>query len=216
MPRECITHRQVVADALAAHGARPAARPPRTLAGEWCCLSRPCLGTFWHWLTEALAHVAVLERYGYEGGDLLPGDAAFIHESLDLFGVAPDRRHTMDPDFTVVEALMVPDYVHGHTGYRRFPEILDWIREILLAHAPAHGPERLYVKRETYRPLVNEADLLPLLADYGFERVAMEGRTLRDQIGLVAHCRAMVAIHGAATGCFANATTWCCPPPSAP
>jgi capsular polysaccharide biosynthesis protein len=76
---------------------------------------------------------------------------------------------------------------------------VQWLRRAL--GAPQTEPaRRLYLPRTTRR-IVNERQVLNMLAPRGFEVVSPEGLSLRDQIALFASAAVAVGAHGAA---FAN------------
>lgn len=60
--------------------------------------------------------------------------------------------------------------------------------------------KRLYVARGSVnrRRVINEAEILHLLEDYGFERITMDGKSLQQQVKLFSQAEAIVAPHGAA------------------
>jgi capsular polysaccharide biosynthesis protein len=61
------------------------------------------------------------------------------------------------------------------------------------------GPgRRLYISRglATYRRVLNEADVVQLLARHGFEVVKLEGLSMWEQAEIMASCEAVVAPHG--------------------
>ena len=63
-----------------------------------------------------------------------------------------------------------------------------------------HEKTRIYVKRgnATRRRVINEAEVIDLLEQYGFQAVEMDNKTVKEQAETFANAEAIVAPHGAA------------------
>ena len=63
-----------------------------------------------------------------------------------------------------------------------------------------HKKDRIYVKRgnATRRRVINEAEVIDLLEQYGFQAVEMDNKTVKEQAETFANAEAIVAPHGAA------------------
>ena len=69
-----------------------------------------------------------------------------------------------------------------------------------LINSPRSKARRFYVKRGNVkrRKVINEAEVITLLEQYGFESITMDGRTIGEQAQLFHQAEAVVAAHGAA------------------
>jgi hypothetical protein len=179
-----------------------------SLVGPW---SRE----FFHWFADYLPRLQRLKAYEAETGTrplvLVPSfPPNWLVESLDLLSVPPERRVRWTGGRSHVDRLVVPslpyqtETVAPAEGYIHSPSALEWLAERLeRAVSPADRPSglgtRFYVSREGQptRHIHNEDALLPLLSDYGFEKVLPETWTLREQIAAFAEAEAVIGPHGA-------------------
>src|SRR5205823_8816415 len=74
-----------------------------------------------------------------------------------------------------------------------------FFQELFLPDPPTVASRRIYVRREgTRRVVLNEDEVIELLESVGFETLAMDGRTVREQAAVFAGADAIVSAHGAA------------------
>lgn len=148
-----------------------------------------------HWLTAHLPKLLMLRDLGLDEDVLLPTVLApLIHQSLEFFGLPAQRFPAFDPAVPLkIKELTV-------VGTDRFrPELL----RLVARHcplAPADWPtRRIFISRAgaARRRLVNEADIWPILAGAGFERVQMERMTFCEQVALMRETAVLIAPHGA-------------------
>jgi len=159
------------------------------------------LGGFFHWVAEILPKVTALVAAGVEleGEHLLvPAcrDAAYVGESLAAFGL---RAEVIRPtEYAAVERLTFIPRLTPSGNVR--PAVMRRLAETVRIHAGAGaGSGRIYVTRgrAAKRRLVNEAEILPLLAQHGFRVVCMEELSLMEQVRLAAGSTAIAGLHGA-------------------
>lgn len=95
--------------------------------------------------------------------------------------------------------LFFPSYM-GLSGSPH-PHSLKWVKDTIMADvAPkADGGKRIFISRQLAkkRQLKNEAEIYPLLEQYGFEIVQAEKLSFEEQVALFAGAEAVVAPHGA-------------------
>lgn len=158
-------------------------------------------GEYFHWLTDALPRLAVACCRQSDQRLLLPHSYArlpYVAASLAPFGVrepifVPERRAIR------VETLMMPEHT-APTGNYNDP-VIRLVGETLRA---LYGSDklpyrRIYVSRAKAqrRRIANESDLLPVLANFGFETVHLETIAFPDQIRLMSEAAIVVSNHGA-------------------
>ena len=162
-----------------------------TLISAWC-------DRYFHWITEVLPRIAILEATGQTGVPLIvPEDLApWQLRSLELLGVA--ERLTPYRGSLRAERLLwpLPVAMSGHVP--RWA--CEWLRR-RLAGAPPPAPSRLlYLARGRGLPrrVANEREVWSLLEARGFELVNPEALSFDEQIKLFAGAACVVAPHGGA------------------
>ncbi|MGV3524996.1 MAG: glycosyltransferase family 61 protein [Candidatus Sericytochromatia bacterium] len=152
-----------------------------------------------HWLIDclpALLEYAADPRW-QQTRLLLPADARpFQGETLDLLGIDRARVHYFAGDDLACAQLYVPS--RGQFA----PAELWRSRQRLWTAAGVTPPlrrRRYYISRQDaqQRRVRNEAELLPLLAAWGFECLQLTGLSLRAQIQLFSQAEWVVGPHGA-------------------
>ncbi len=154
--------------------------------------------TYAHWLMDCLPRLAPLERADIKL--LIPArPTRYQLESLALLGFSANQLVEVGRQPVRVERLLL-----AHTAQRSgvpSPVHLARLRDRLLEAAgvpPGPPTRRLYISRaKTSRPVVNESELEPVLAEYGFETVLPETLSFADQVRLFAQAEAILGAHGA-------------------
>ncbi len=150
----------------------------------------------WHWTTESLPKLLALEDNGYTGPYIVPGGCGMVDESLAMHGIAQERIYYNDASY-FVERLMLPPRLSGFTLAENLP-LAAFLRERILADAGSlPGAKRCYVRRIGARRIVNEEDILPILDEFGFERMIPEELSLREQYQYMTNVECSVMAHGA-------------------
>lgn len=185
---------------------------PRSIAGTCVLPAHYWHFNYHHWLVECLPRLrCALETPELAGCPVIvPADLApFQRASLDLLGIAEERRLPFDEGDWQLETLVFPSI--GNFS----PPELRWVRERLVgglmggrsvtpgAPAPRTGrstpaPARLYVSRAdaTTRRLLNEAEIVAALEPLGFEALTLTGMPLAEQIRRFARAEAIIGPHG--------------------
>ncbi len=179
--------------------------PPHYLPGRVAVLTAAKANIYFHWMTDLLPRLAILQAAGY---DLDAIDhfvvngrgAAFQRESLARMGIPPAKIvESQQYPHVQAQQLLVPS-LPGEPG-----NPTDWSADFLRRCLPESTswptPERrLYVSRRTaqYRRVHNEAAVEDLLRAHGFEVVLPERLSLQQQIETFRSARLIVAPHGAA------------------
>lgn len=169
-------------------------------------LTTPEAKNYWHWITDGLQKIKVLEEAGFQIGafDWILVNLEtnnFQRPSLELMGVPMDRVvNTNAHPHLRVEHLTAPSWSEQSGVYDA--DDLNWLRSRLLKRT-VHGgkafPKRILISRESavYRRLLNEKELLEELRSADFEPISLEQLSFEDQITLFHNAEAVIAPHGA-------------------
>ncbi len=156
----------------------------------------PGSDNLWHWMTESLPKLLALEQAGFDGCYLVPAGSRVAEESLALLGIDPARLVSAEGIYRV-RRLFVPPRLTGFELADNMP-LAGLLRGRLLdAAGSLSGGKRCYVRRVNSRCLVNEEDLLPVLDDFGFERMTPEDLSLAAQLRYMTNADASLMAHGA-------------------
>ncbi len=172
--------------------AQPARGVQATLISQWC-------GAYYHWLTDALPRVAVLESAdGAPPSVIVPEDLRpWQRRSLDLLGLGD--RLTPFSGYLRADVLLWPrpaTLLAGHTP----SWACEWLRERFASGAPS-GKRRLYLTRraEHRRRVANEDELWRVVLEpRGFEWIDAGELSFDEQIRTFAAAGVIVAPHGGA------------------
>jgi capsular polysaccharide biosynthesis protein len=187
------------------HPADPAYRTvwlprPTRLAGSWTSIvSRWCCSTnFYHWFTDGLSRLALLDRLPPGLGVLVPaGLRPFQLDTLRWLGLEGRYRETSERHLCVENYYFTaPTAMTGCTN----PYAAKFLREKFLPHADAtfQGPDKFYLlRRGKTRGVLNEAELIAFLERRGWTAIDPEALQLAQQIKLFAGARAVCGLHGA-------------------
>ncbi len=162
---------------------------------------------YFHWLLDCLIRLEGVEHYCAMTGrtPLLLIDAnpaVWQTDSLHLLGYAPHTWTEWPGTRARARHLVVPSFRRdlGCTpisGCR-------WLHERVLGHLPpdtattGHVPRILISRRKAfYRHIVNENELLRILAPLGFRAYVLEDMPFAEQVALFAQAEIIVGPHGA-------------------
>lgn len=156
---------------------------------------------YFHWLFDVLPRLDLVERAGLKTRSIYaPLRHAFQRETLQLLGYPPAKiidasriRHLSATE------LVIPS-LPGTPGV--MPEwVCRFLRQKLVPVPSAihTNPERIYVSRGAARSrrIINEPQMLELLATYGFTAIKLETMSFAEQVRLFQSARCIVAPHGA-------------------
>jgi hypothetical protein len=173
---------------------------PELISGSCFTVATAFSEGFAHWMLDALPRFYALDRLPADEVQILVGRplSSWQRESLELIGIDLSRVNVLGERYIESEVLYFPSFV-GDPG-NEHPGGMRWLREKLLGDfVPARHDRRLYISRRlaARRRILNEADLEPILQDFGFEIIEAEQMPLREQIELFAQAEAVVSLHGA-------------------
>jgi hypothetical protein len=177
---------------------------------------------YWHWTTEVLARLALLEMSGIEYDYVhMPQGWRFMHETLQLWGFDFKKMIIAREELSVkAQELIVPS-LPSNTNFGGVfgacyvqPALLDYVKNKLLNAAMQHKPSvqlspRIFISRKDapQRRIINEEAVFKLLEEKGFVRYELSKLSVVDQIWLFHHAQIIVSPQGS---CLAN-TIYCKP-----
>lgn len=179
--------------------------PARSLRGTYALLTSLYGGSnYFHWMFNALARLALLERARISH-DTLDGfllnhiELPVITETLDVLNIP--RTHLIEMDkqsvFEPASLWVMPSLIT--TGHRR-RFVCDWLRAHFLQSNNAKPQRRFYLSRADApsRRMTNDAQLFEILEPFGFEKIVIGERPLAEQSALFAQAAVVIAPHSAA------------------
>lgn len=158
-----------------------------------------------HWFYNHFARLRLVEEIPeLAGAKLVVGDhiRPMQMQSLARAGYGEDRITKIPRGrFARFEELWVPSLLFGGTlpAMCWHPGIARWIRARLGLTFDAAPARRLFIGRAQarWRRLLNEAQIVDALAEFGFESVDPGALSLDEQIALAASAQVIVAAFGA-------------------
>ena len=175
------------------------------LDGTSTILTGPSTRGYFHWLTDSLPRLLLLEKAGYSLDKIdhfiIPkGELSAMGETLDLLGIDAKRRYEATARSIITASQMVLPSMPGHSG-NPAPEVREFLRRHFLEPAKRVSksfPKRFYISRKRTRRIKNEDKLLPVLEKYDIQTVSPEHLSFLEQVALFAGAELIVAPHGAA------------------
>jgi capsular polysaccharide biosynthesis protein len=172
--------------------------PPSTHLPSAAWFLEVWYGNYFHWMTFHLPKLLLLDELGWNGPIIGPSTSVsaqrgFIGQTLHQLRTPRLTCIPAGSELFEVEKLAV-------VNLDQFPDrLLNQLRSRLAR--PAKGPRlrRFYISRKSsaWRCLVNEAEILPLLLDHGFEVLEPERLSFTAQAEAMAQARVVLGLHGA-------------------
>ena len=181
--------------------------PTRHIERPSLLVKRPFWRDYGRWLLDGAALLARLPAMDLPadcqiivGAHEDPKMRAIMRETLDI--LAPGRPVVEQPDHEVWTFAAL-HYVtpQQHVPLSKHPSaIADLATRLQGATPPGAGTRLLYVARDSAleRQLVNEAEVIALCQQHGFEVVRPERLSLRDQAALFRSAACVIGVQGAA------------------
>lgn len=173
---------------------------PEARAGNFFTIASHSSDCYAHWIFDALPRLSLLERLSVDGLQVIVSGALnrWQQESLAMLGLDHLTFLPLNDRYLELEVLHFPGFV-GKPGTIH-PSACQWLRrQLLKPDQITQANRRLYITRRCAgrRHVVNEAELEPILSDYGFEIVEAENLSFYDQVQLFSQASAVVGTHGA-------------------
>jgi capsular polysaccharide biosynthesis protein len=164
-------------------------------------LREPGESGYFHWINSVLPRVALLDRVASFRDTTLAVDPApnFAGQSLAALGLADRRLLPRDTAFRVKRLWMTtPTNLRGD-HFTRHPF---WTQEVRRRMAPERrdrAGRMIYLSRNDskVRRVINEKEVIDVLAPLGFEVVTTTGMPMAEQIALFNSARVLLSPHGA-------------------
>ncbi len=148
-------------------------------------------GAFYHWMYQILPRLELVPKpYPIVYADQ---SFSFQKESLEMLGIKRVIAANVYPAIQSPQ-IFVPSQPTNPTK-----RTCQFLRDQFLPHLPKGEKKRLYISRSDAktRRIANEAELLPILEKYGFEKVSLSGSSMLEQMQLFRNAEMIVAPHGA-------------------
>ena len=156
----------------------------------------PGSNNLWHWVAESLPKILALELTGYSGKYIVPPGSSVAAQCFEMFGIAADRLLPGNGTYRIGR-LILPPRLSGFSLVHNMP-LCDFTRgKLLEAVGELPGNKRCYIRRIGIRKVQNEAELLQVLDDFGFEVMTPEDLSLQEQFRYMTNVECSVMAHGA-------------------
>ncbi|WP_435553072.1 glycosyltransferase family 61 protein [Natrinema sp. CGMCC1.2065] len=182
-------------------GSRPGSSHIATGSLETAAPLIPRYPNYYHWIVETVPKIRYIRAFEDATGErvtlLVPPDAPpFVGETLELLEWPESRIEYATAPAYDVSRLVVPSFPE------RRAEDFAWLRRAVLDSAPETTPEsgnNVYVSRANAveRRVVNEAEVMAVLSQFGFSCYRLEERSLERNARLFADADVVVGPHGA-------------------
>ncbi|QCC59734.1 glycosyltransferase family 61 protein [Natrinema thermotolerans] len=161
----------------------------------------PRYPNYYHWIVETVPKLRYIRAFEDATGERVtllipPGAPPFVDETLELLEWPQSRIQTATKPAYNISRLVVPSFPERRT------DDFAWLRGEILDRAPETTPEsgdNVYVSRATAveRRVVNEAEVMDVLSQFGFSCYRLEERSLERNARLFADADVVVGPHGA-------------------
>ncbi len=177
--------------------------PVRLHGSTFICITEGS-SVFTHWLLDTMPRFKIAEMGGFSIGDfdnivLVTAQASFHREGLEALGIDKQKIHVRNKLGPLIECDSFCVASTPRKLYAADPWMYEFIGNIFDV-APIEKPNRrIFIGRgaSKRRPLFNEAELRPLLDEFGFDIVDPGSMSVRDMAQLCARCSHVVGAHGA-------------------
>lgn len=180
--------------------------------GKVAVISQVAYFNYWHWLSEIMCRLALLEIQGIEYDYLYVNqDSKFMKDTLELWGIPSCKIiHPANNNFAITaDEVILPSLVSNvNFGLALFscygqPYLLEYVRKKLLTAALRQTPTKIFSKKifisrkdSNIRNIINEDELFRALKPYGFERYELAKLSVVDQIQLFNQADIIVSPQG--------------------
>jgi hypothetical protein len=157
---------------------------------------------FFHWFADAIPRLYFAREYWNEAVILLPESLKkidFIISSLNLLGIKNIRWIAPD-EIIQAKKLIIPTQAAMTGNYSA--EVMKKLREIFRGVALKNNSafaDKIYISRASAkkRKIINEEELKPVLAKYGFQILEPEKFNFLEQLAIFSRTNYLISIHGA-------------------
>lgn len=180
---------------------------PRWLPGRTLSLVTPeAANNYHHWTVDLLPRAGLAERAGYKLSEfdhvlVKYRGHPFQEEAFQRLGIHPSKIIPVDDHLHIqAELLVVPSVRHDNTKVN--PGDFEFVRRLYLPEEPSphRAFRRLYVSRRdaSFRRIINEEKLMPILKEHGFEEIVMSKMSVAEQAKIFSEAEFLVGPNGSA------------------
>jgi hypothetical protein len=177
---------------------------PAKLSGNYITLLSRHSSSFYHWFTECLLRLYVVESLPSLPILIQDGLRDWQRESLALLGIASERLVPLPAGCYEVDQLYFPSFL----GYATFTKdwtfswadwALVWLRDKFSGRRSVKQGKRIYISRQgtRHRRVVNETEVMRRLEQEGFLVVDANPLSNAEKIELFGDASLIVSAHGA-------------------
>lgn len=183
----------------------------KKISGRVAVISQPAYENYFHWTTEVLGRLALLEMFNIEYDYLyVPQDSKYMKETLHLWGIPEEKIIAPTSNEFVVQAdeVILPSLVaNTNHGFRHLvnyihPYVFEYVRTKLASAAKIKENinfyKRIFISRKDskIRNVINEDEIFEQLIAYGFVRYELSELSVVDQIQLFRQAEIIVSPQG--------------------
>jgi len=196
-----LTRQEIVEKPVSVKNLRPAVH----VHGRVVVLTQAGSWNYYHWMTEILPKLAMLQEHNIEYDYLyLSLDRAYMRETVQLLGI--DSSIILEPvreyRHICADELIVPSLVSSFCYTPQFA--IDFLRESFIPRAQesvsSEGlSKRIFISRRkaSSRKIKNEDEVFALFERYGFVRYNLEEMSVLEQVMLFHNAEFIAGEHGA-------------------
>ena len=178
---------------------------PQELPGTFITLLSRHSGSFYHWFTECLLRLSLLESTPSSTPILVHHDLRdWQRDTLRLLGISDERIVPLANGCYEVDQLYFPSFL----AYASFTQdwtfswadwSLRWLRAKFCGTRTANPEKRIYISRQgaAHRQVLNEDHVMRRLQGDGFQIVEANPLSLREKIELFGDASIILSAHGA-------------------
>lgn len=172
------------------------------LEGTVASLSFVGTPSYYHWFFDVLPRIHLLKESGISIDNyIINTHSSFQYETLALLGIPREKiiQNTDDTNFHLQAKNLVVTSVPNRSRYPKWE--FDFLRNEFLNNQHINRLtefERIYISREDahYRNVLNEDEVMHVLARYGFKKVVLSHLSLSEKINMFASTKIVVSALG--------------------
>ena len=179
--------------------------------GRMAVITQPAYDNYFHWHTEILSRLALLEIQGTEYDYLyVPQKSKFMRETLKMWGIPESKIIApTSEDFAIqADEIILPSLVcnsnHGWTHFVNYvrPELLAYVKNKLFSSVKQKDninfSKKIFISRKDapFRKVINEDEVFEKFKPYGFERYELSKLSVAEQIVLFNQAEIIVSAQG--------------------
>ncbi len=183
------------------------------VSGKVVVVTQPGYDNYFHWHTELLSRLALLDIQGIEYDYVYaPQKSKFMKDLLKMWGISESKIIAPTSEYFAVQAdeIILPSLVcnsnHGWTQFVNYirPELLEYVKNKLFKAAQEKNidtsrfSKKIFISRKDapIRKVINEDEIFEKFQDLGFERYELSKLSVAEQIMLFHQAETIVSFQG--------------------